>query len=61
MANFQDDLSELLNRFSRENDSNTPDFILAAFLDEVLTAWGKACRERERWYGVEHRPGEVKP
>jgi hypothetical protein len=29
MNSFRAELEELLNRFSRENASNTPDFILA--------------------------------
>ena len=34
-----------------ENDSNTPDFILAEYLCECLERFNSGIRERERWYG----------
>ena len=36
---FREELGSLLNRRSKENTSNTPDFILAAFLEECLDAF----------------------
>lgn len=45
------ELAALLNRYSQENMSNTPDFILAAFMLNCLAAFNEASRERERWYG----------
>lgn len=59
MSEFERELTALLNRFSQENDSNTPDFILAAFIADSLLAWTTACRAREDWYGVHHAPGKV--
>jgi hypothetical protein len=50
---FTDDLSSAINRHSRENGSNTPDFILADFLASVLTAFDVTSRAREKWYGRE--------
>lgn len=46
------DLAAVLNRHSAEQNSDTPDFILAQFLRSCLAAWDVATRERERWYGV---------
>lgn len=40
-----------INRCSRENVSNTPDFILAEFLGATLIAFENASRAREKWYG----------
>ena len=53
-------LTELLNRACREEDSNTPDFILAEFMMKCLDAFELASNKREMWYGVEHCPGEEK-
>ena len=45
-------LSSLLNRYSMENESNTPDYILARFLQDCLVAFNKTSRLRELWYGT---------
>src|SRR4249920_1833933 len=48
---FEKDLEHLLNKHSMENDSNTPDFILARYLVECLHAWNEGILARETWYG----------
>lgn len=48
---FEKELEALLNRFSQENGSDTPDFILAKYLNDCLTAWNHAVVAREKWYG----------
>jgi hypothetical protein len=50
MTIFRDELQKLLNRHSRENSSNTPDFILADFLDSALELLNVAVRNRESWH-----------
>lgn len=50
------ELSSVLNRFSQENASNTPDFILAQFLLGCLAAWNTGVQQRETWYGRDARP-----
>lgn len=45
------ELSLLINRYSQENGSDTPDFILAKYLARALENWNETIRERERWYG----------
>lgn len=45
------DLSALLNTHSRENVSNTPDFILASVMMDALTAFECNSLRREGWYG----------
>ena len=44
------DLAQLLNRFSRENESDTPDFVLAEFLVNCLDAFDLATNRRTGWY-----------
>lgn len=51
MDDFEKELEGLLNRYSRENDSNTPDFILARYLVGCLEAWNAGVTRREEWYG----------
>jgi hypothetical protein len=50
-SNFQYELECLINKYSLENHSNTPDFILAQFLCDNLAAWNKNLSRRESWYG----------
>lgn len=46
---FRQELTKLLNRYSMESASNTPDFVLASFLHGTLSAFEKATLERDRW------------
>lgn len=54
-------LASALNRFSAENGSNTPDFILAEFLLTCLAAWNQASRAREAWFGQALSIGAPQP
>jgi hypothetical protein len=54
---FRNELDALINRFSRENGSNTPDFILGTYLRRCLDAYNEATRARDEWYGVKLVPG----
>ena len=47
---FRKELAELINRHSKENGSNTPDFIQARYLENVLQNFDAAVNEREEWY-----------
>ena len=48
---FTEELADLLNRHSMENESGTPDFILARHLTACLVAWNCSMQEREAWHG----------
>jgi hypothetical protein len=48
---FRHQLEHLLNGHSKENGSDTPDFILAEYLITCLKAFDCATRSRTRWYG----------
>jgi hypothetical protein len=61
MGNLLEELTTLLNSFSRENESNTPDFILANFMLSCLVAFEKASNQRENWYGWENVLGVSHP
>ena len=51
MKEFRTELEQLINKYSRENPSDTPDFILAEFLTDCLIAFDKTVIAREKWYG----------
>lgn len=51
MDEFRQELESLINKHSRENISNTPDFILAMFLVRCLEAYDQAVSDRSEWYG----------
>lgn len=53
---FEKELEEIINRHSKENDSNTPDFILAQYILGCLAAFNTAVQQREMWYGRDPRP-----
>ena len=50
---FQEKLRDLINFESRENGSDTPDFILAQYLMSCLLTFDKTVRDRDRWYRAE--------
>lgn len=51
------DLVYAINVNSRENQSNTPDFLLADFLIGCLHAFESTSNGREAWYGHTNSPG----
>ena len=55
-------IEHAINSVSAENNSNTPDFILADYLMSCLAAFDRAVQERERWYGRNplDGPGKIK-
>ena len=44
------DIENSINKYSAENESNTPDWILAEYLMDCLVAFDKATNKREDWY-----------
>jgi len=58
-SELRKEIEEAINRHSAENGSNTPDWILAEFLEDCLDAFDGAVIARERWHGRPiERPGE---
>ncbi len=53
MGMFRKELEVLINRHSKENGSDTPDFILAEFLDGCLSAFDTAVQLRTDHYKVD--------
>jgi len=51
---FLKEISEVINRYSKENGSNTPDFILAKYVEDCIRVFNEAVNTRSDWYG--HKP-----
>ena len=45
-------LEIIINKASRENESNTPDFLLAEFMMGCLKAGEEMINARDKWYNV---------
>ena len=58
-SDFERDLATVINKHSRENDSDTPDFILAEFLLRCLEGFELTSNRREEWYGGNLEPGRA--
>lgn len=57
-AIFGEDLRVAINSHSRENYSNTPDYLLRDFMLQALQALEDTIRERDLWYGIKPSPAE---
>ena len=57
LMTFENELEILINKYSKENDSNTPDFILANFLDRCLEAFNLCVSRRTEWYDEGKKEG----
>lgn len=50
MEPFEVELRQLLNSCCKENESNTPDFILAKFMLGCLDVFNRTIKERDEWH-----------
>ena len=50
---FKKQLTKLLDKHEKANESDTPDFILAKYLIGCLKAFDYACLERDAFYASE--------
>jgi hypothetical protein len=48
---FKVELESLINKYSKENGSNTPDFLLADYLNDCLETFNNIVMKRSDWYG----------
>lgn len=52
-SNFERELTTLINKYSVESQSDTPDFILATFVLSCLQAFNKTVKARDTWFRFE--------
>lgn len=57
--NFFEELRQLINRYSKENGSNTPDYMLAEYLNGCLGIFNRTVMQRSKWYGFVDRIGYI--
>jgi len=50
---FEKDLEVLINKHSMENESDTPDYILAEYMYSCLRAYQTAVKQRDKWFQVD--------
>lgn len=55
--NFRSELGRLINKYSLESASNTPDFILAGFLSRALDNFDQTMIERKAYSGNSNDSG----
>ena len=49
-SDFKKELAGLINKYSLENRSNTPDYLLANYLMACLDNYSHIVRNRDDWY-----------
>jgi hypothetical protein len=54
---FEAELARLINAHSKERESETPDFVLARYLDHCLDAFTTAVSRRDRFHQNTHATG----
>ena len=54
------DIAHVVNKYSLEQESRTPDYILAEYMLKSLSDLNRLMRDRDYWYGVLTR-GSVDP
>lgn len=54
MASFKTQLQDLINTHSRENDSDTPNFLLAEYLINCLENYELIVNKRDSFLGLPH-------
>ncbi len=57
---FKAELVHLVNRHSMENESNTPDYLLADYLMDCLHAYKRVHNRTNDWFGIKPWNKEVK-
>lgn len=55
---FKEELTTLINKYNKENNSNTPDFIIAQYIEGCLSSFNLAVQQREAWHGRELRSSD---
>ena len=55
-AEFEQDLAALINRYSLENGSNTPDCVIARYLVSCLKNLNMTMKLRSMWYENQQPP-----
>ena len=52
---FKEELEKLLNKYSMENMSNTPDYILANYMYNCMHSYNAAVSARDKWHSKQYK------
>lgn len=52
LSTFEGELTVLVNKYSLEALSNTPDFILAFYIKDCILAFNNAQQRRKEWFSA---------
>ena len=55
ISDFEHELMVLINSRCMENESDTPDFLLARFIQECLDSFNAAVKARDKRHGITQR------
>ncbi len=50
MSEFQKELEGLINKHCKENDSDTPAFLLAEYINNCLNNYADIIKKRDKWF-----------
>lgn len=50
---LKNELETLLNKYSVENGSDTPDFLLAQYILDCILSYQSIVTKRDKWFGVD--------
>lgn len=50
---FRRELAQVINRHGLDNRYQTPDFVLAFFIESCLEAFGHGTVKRDSWFGFD--------
>ena len=53
ILSFEEEIRWVINKCSKESGSDTPDMILAEYLNDCLNVFDKAVRARDVWHSHE--------
>lgn len=53
MKNFENELKELLNKYSMENYWDMPDFLMAQMIHTFIKTTGPTMRKNLDWHGAD--------
>lgn len=59
MGDFRKELRGLINGHNKESGSNTPDSVLAEYLEGCLDLFDATVNRRSEWYGRQDVPGKT--
>ena len=50
-SKFEKELISLISRYSQENVSETPDFVLAEYIMGCMKVYEQTVKRRDEWFG----------